>query len=230
MNLNADFDRRVVIHTASASWQDSPQPGVQRIPLDRIGAEVARATSLVRFAAGSRFPAHGHGGGEEILVLDGVFSDESGDYPAGSYLRNPPGSRHAPASAPGCTLLVKLWQFAADDGATLQVDTRAQVWQATALAGVQRLLLHAHAGVETALLRLQAGTRCPAQAFPGGEELFVLAGRLGDEYGDYPAGTWLRNPRGSVCRRHSAEGALLYVKSGHIGAPTCWDARSGVPG
>ena len=99
--LNADFARRVLLHTAGAVWQDSPQAGVQRIPLDRIGAEVARATSLVRFAPGSRFPAHVHGGGEEILVLDGVFSDESGDYPAGSYLRNPPGSRHAPASAPG---------------------------------------------------------------------------------------------------------------------------------
>lgn len=223
--LNADFARRVLLHTAGAVWQDSPQAGVQRIPLDRIGAEVARATSLVRFAPGSRFPAHVHGGGEEILVLDGVFSDESGDYPAGSYLRNPPGSRHAPASAPGCTLLVKLWQFAPDDGATLRLDSRAARWQAGEVAGLSRLPLHEHGGVRTALLRLQPGTRCAAEQFPGGEELFVLEGRLSDEHGDYPAGTWLRNPRGSVCRRHSTTGALVYVKNGHLGAPTCWDVR-----
>lgn len=223
MTVNADFDRRVVVDTASAAWQDSPQAGVQRIPLDRIGEEVARATSLVRFAPGSHFSAHRHGGGEEILVLDGVFSDETGDYPAGSYLRNPPGSRHTPASAPGCTLLVKLWQFATDDHAELHLATGAMPWQESAIAGLSRLPLHEHGGVRTALLCLQPGTRCPEQHFPGGEEVFVLEGRLSDEAGDYPAGTWLRNPRGSACRRHSTEGALVYVKTGHIGAPTCWE-------
>ncbi|MCQ4345910.1 cupin domain-containing protein [Pseudomonas stutzeri] len=224
MNLNADFERRVVVHTASAAWQDSPQPGVQRIPLDRLGDEVARATSLVRFAPGSHFPEHVHGGGEEILVLDGVFSDENGDYPAGSYLRNPPGSRHAPASAEGCTLLVKLWQFAPDDRAAVCLDTQYLSWQRSAVPGVAELPLHEHAGVRTLLQRLEPGTRCPAQCFPGGEEVFVLYGRLGDEAGDYPAGSWLRNPPGSCYNRHSVVGAVLYVKSGHLGAPTCWDA------
>lgn len=224
MNLNADFERRVVVRTAGAPWQDSPQPGVQRIPLDRIGDEVARATSLVRFAAGSHFPAHEHGGGEEILVLDGVFSDESGDYPAGCYLRNPPGSRHAPASSPGCTLLVKLWQFAPDDQGSLCLDTGRLPWQRSGIEGLAELPLHEHGGVRTALLRLEPGTECPSQCFPGGEELFVLYGQLGDEAGDYPAGTWLRNPRGSCWRRHSREGAVLFVKTGHLGAPTCWEA------
>lgn len=225
MDLNADFARRVLVHTAGAAWQDSPQPGVQRIPLDRLGDEVARATSLVRFAPGSRFPAHVHGGGEEILVLDGVFSDESGDYPAGSYLRNPPGSRHSPASGPGCTLLVKLWQFAPDDHRELRLDSRAQAWQAGEVAGVAVLPLHAHAGVRTALLRLQPGSLLPARECPGGEELFVLEGELSDAHGDYPAGSWLRQPPGGVARRHSASGALLFVKTGQVGAPTCWDLR-----
>ncbi|WP_455231948.1 cupin domain-containing protein [Geopseudomonas aromaticivorans] len=224
MNLNADFDRRVLIHTANAPWQDSPQAGVQRIPLDRLGEEVARATSLVRFATGSRFPEHVHGGGEEILVLEGVFSDETGDYPAGSYLRNPPGSRHAPSSAPGCTLLVKLWQFAPDDHGDLRLDTAGMPWLPGDVEGLAILPLHEHGGVRTALLRLQPGTRCAEQCFAGGEEVFVLDGSLADEAGNYPAGSWLRNPRGSRCRRYSEQGALLYVKTGHIGAPTCWDA------
>ena len=75
--------------------------GVDRRPLDRIGEEVARATSIVRYAPGSRFSAHTHGGGEEFIVLDGVFQDEHGDYPPGTYVRNPPGTRHTPGSEPG---------------------------------------------------------------------------------------------------------------------------------
>src|SRR5690606_19921646 len=108
MNLNSDFRLRVVQHAADAPWAPSPLPGVTRRMLDRVGDEVARATSIVRYAAGSHFDAHGHPGGEEILVLEGVFSDEHGDYPAGTYLRNPPGSRHTPFSREGCTLFVKL--------------------------------------------------------------------------------------------------------------------------
>jgi anti-sigma factor ChrR (cupin superfamily) len=224
MKLNADFEQRVVLHTATLPWQDSPQQGVTRIPLDRIGDEVARATSLVRFAAGSHFPEHVHGGGEEILVLDGVFSDESGDYPAGCYLRNPPGSRHAPASVEGCTLLVKLWQFAPDDHGSVCLDTRHLPWQRSAVEGVAELPLHEHAGVQTSLQRLAPGAECPEQCFPHGEELFVLYGQLSDEEGEYPAGTWLRNPPGSCYSRQSAEGAVLYVKTGHIGTSSCWDA------
>lgn len=109
MNLNHDFRLRVVQHAADAVWTPSPLPGVTRCMLDRVGDEVARATSLVSDAAGSRFDAHGHPGGEEILVLDGVFSDEYGDYPAGTYLRNPPGSRHAPyTGAEGALIYVKV--------------------------------------------------------------------------------------------------------------------------
>jgi len=109
MNLNNDFSLRATDFADTAVWQPSPLPGVERRLLDRVGAEVARATSVVRYAPGSRFDAHTHGGGEEILVLEGVFSDETGDHPAGTYLRNPPGTRHAPFSEHGCVLLVKLW-------------------------------------------------------------------------------------------------------------------------
>src|SRR6266704_5630699 len=109
--VNADFSRRVVIATDEMPWIPSPQAGVERRPLDRIGGEVARATSLVRYAPASAFAAHTHGLGEEFLVLDGVLSDEHGDYPTGTYVRNPPGSRHSPRTAPGCMILVKLRQM-----------------------------------------------------------------------------------------------------------------------
>ena len=114
MEVNADFTKRATIHGARIPWSPSPMAGVERRMLDRIGGEVARATTIVRYAPGSHFSPHTHDGGEEFLVLEGVFSDEHGDFPAGSYVRNPPTSRHTPGSVPGCIILVKLWQFDPD--------------------------------------------------------------------------------------------------------------------
>src|SRR6266851_7949802 len=111
MRINADFTKRASVHAGESEWVHSPMPGVERRMLDRIGDEVARATSIVRYAPGSHFSPHTHGGGEEFFVLEGVFQDEHGEFPAGSYVRNPPTSRHTPGSVPGCTLFVKLWQF-----------------------------------------------------------------------------------------------------------------------
>jgi len=220
MNLNHDFRLRVVQHAAEAAWSPSPLPGVTRRMLDRVGDEVARATSIVRYAAGSRFDAHGHPGGEEILVLDGVFSDEHGDYPAGTYLRNPPGSRHAPFSREGCTLFVKLWQFTPDDLESVRIDTAAATYRPGLVPGLTVLPLHEHAGVSTALVRWAPQTQFNMHTHPGGEEILVLEGVFRDEDGEYPTGSWLRNPRWS---RHTPytgkEGALIYVKVGAIDAP-----------
>ena len=219
MHLHDDFSLRVVDLAAAARWQASPLPGVERRLLDRIGGEVARATSVVRYAPGARFERHVHGGGEEILVLDGVFSDDSGDHPAGSYLRNPPGTAHAPWSEPGCTLFVKLWQFAADDCIPLCIDTRRQAWRPGLVPGLSVLPLHSHDGVDTALVRWAPHTRFQPHVHAGGEEIFVIEGVFSDEHGDYSAHSWLRSPRWS---RHApftgAEGALIYVKVGHLGA------------
>ena len=123
MNLNADFTKRAVVHAATLDWKASPMPGVERRMLDRIGDEVARATSIVRYAPESQFSPHVHGGGEEFLVLEGVFQDEHGDFPAGTYVRNPPQSSHTPGSKPGCTMFVKLWQFDLADRTHVRLDT-----------------------------------------------------------------------------------------------------------
>src|SRR5262245_66188258 len=102
MQLNADFSQRVAVHAGELAWVASPIAGVDRRMLDRIGGEVARATSIVRYAPNSRFAAHTHDGGEEVLVLDGVFSDEHGDFPACSYLRTQRTQRHHQGPGPGC--------------------------------------------------------------------------------------------------------------------------------
>lgn len=218
--INADFDQRVVVPAPHAgSWVDSPLPGVRRHRLDRIGAEVARATSIVRYTPGSHFAAHRHDGGEEYLVLDGTFSDEGGDHPAFTYVRNPPGGSHAPFSREGCTLFVKLWQFSPCDTQPVCIQTPAAAWRPGLVPGLSVMPLHEFDGISTALVRWAPNTRFNAHSHPGGEEILVLQGLFRDEHGEYPAGTWIRSPRGS---RHApftgAEGALIYVKVGLLGA------------
>jgi anti-sigma factor ChrR (cupin superfamily) len=218
--FNADFNQRAVVAAPHpGSWVPSPLPGVHRHLLDRVGGEVARATSIVRYDPGSRFDRHVHGGGEEFLVLEGTFSDEQGDYPAGAYVRNPPGSSHAPYSREGCTLFVKLWQFGPGDSRSVRIATRGQPWHPGLVPGLAVMPLHEFDGVSTALVRWAPDTRFHPHGHPGGEEILVLEGLFRDEHGEYPAGTWLRNPRWS---RHapftSTEGALIYVKVGQLGA------------
>jgi len=154
LRINADFDQRVVIPPVTDyAWVPSPCPGVWRHRLDRIGGELARATSIVRYAPGSQFSEHTHGGGEEFLVLDGVFSDEHGDYPAGTYVRNPPGSKHTPFTREGCTIFAKLWQFSPGDAQKVVLDTNTASWRPGLVPGLSVMPLHEFDGVSTALVR-----------------------------------------------------------------------------
>jgi anti-sigma factor ChrR (cupin superfamily) len=217
MKLNADFSRRVVIRPEDYDWVASPAAGVERMMLDRIGEEVARATTIVRFAPDSAFDAHTHGGGEEYLVLAGVFSDESGDYPAGTYVRNPIGTSHTPHIGPeGATILVKLCQF--DDADTEQkvIDTRNAAFRTGDAEGQEVLPLHSVPSEDVTLQRWAPGTALPAHAHPGGQEIFVLEGSFSDEHGSYTAGTWIRNPHMFRHEPRTEEGCVLWTKTGHL--------------
>ncbi len=216
MKINADFASRVVDLPSATSFVSSPAAGVLRRMLDRIGDEVARATSVVRYAPGSRFPRHVHEQGEEFLVLEGSFEDEHGRYGPGVYVRNPPGSAHAPWSTSGCTLFVKLRQFAPDDLERVVVDSGRARWHPGLRPGLSVLPLHAHGTEQVALVRWAPGTRFDTHTHVGGEEIYVLEGTFCDEFGDYPAGSWLRNPHLSSHTPFSRDGALIYVKVGHL--------------
>ncbi len=220
MLINADLNARAVAMADEALWLPSPAAGVERRMLDRDGGEVARATSMVRYAAGSRFDRHVHELGEEFLVLDGTFEDEFGAYPFGTYVRNPPGSSHAPASASGCVLFVKLRQFHPDDGEPVVIATREAEWFPGIVKGISTLPLHRFGSEFVALVEFAPNTVFNAHIHAGGEEILVLSGALEDEDGCYPAGTWLRNPPGSRHRPFSLQGCLLYVKVGHLPAVT----------
>ncbi|GAA6206924.1 cupin domain-containing protein [Cognatishimia sp. WU-CL00825] len=216
MRLNAEFDEKVVIRPQDYNWITSPAAGVERMMLDRVGDEVARATTLVRFAPESYFDAHTHGGGEEFFVLEGVFSDESGDYPAGSYVRNPIGTAHKPHTKQGCTIFVKLHQFDADDTAHFAIDTKASEFRPGLIDGLSVLPLHSSTSENVALVRWAPNTRFNAHRHWGGEEIFVLEGTFQDEHGDYPAGSWIRSPHLSQHKPFTEEGCLIYVKTGHL--------------
>lgn len=218
MQLNADFTKRVVVRPEEYQWVDSPMPGVERMMLDRIGDEVARATSLVRYAPNSRFSRHSHGGGEEFFVLEGEFGDEHGVYPAGTYVRNPIGTAHSPhVGAEGCVIFVKLQQFENEDQEQFAIDTRTTRWSPGSVPGLETLKLHEYGTEQVALVRWAPNTDFRAHTHQGGEEIFVIEGAFFDEHGEYPAGSWIRSPHES---RHApytdVSGALIYVKVGHL--------------
>lgn len=217
MNLNADFTRRAAVHAASLPWQPSPTPGVERRMLDRIGDEVARATTIVRYAPASRFPAHTHGGGEELLVLEGVFQDEHGDFPAGSYVRNPPTSRHTPGSATGCTIFVKLWQFAPDDRTEVRLDTATVPYgPVPGRPGVELAPLF-HDAIEDVRLERWAPGAAIALHPTGGMELLVLDGGFTHERVQFAPQSWLRLPPGDAATVTAGrDGCRLWVKEGHL--------------
>jgi anti-sigma factor ChrR (cupin superfamily) len=213
--INMDFSQRVVIYSQQQPWVASPMPGVSRKPLAREEAERGHATSIVRYDAGARFSAHDHPLGEEILVLEGIFSDASGDFPAGTYFRNPEGYRHAPFSEQGCVLLVKLHQFQHSDREHVVVNSHREQWSA-GQGNLQVLPLHSHYQEQVALVKWPAGERLAAHQHPGGEEIYVLSGELIDEVGRYPAGSWIRNPHGSEHSPRTEQDTLIWVKTGHL--------------
>lgn len=214
MELNADFKKRVVVHSEQLEWIASPMPGVDRRMLDRIGGEVARATTIVRYAPGSKFSEHTHTGGEEFIVLDGVFQDEHGDFPEGTYVRNPPTSAHTPGSAPGCTIFVKLWQFDMDDRDQFRKTMADEL--AAPVNGVATAELHRDAREVVTYSQLDANTTIE-NTDVGGIEVLVIGGSVSE--GDEPLGkgAWLRLPEGApLTATAGPDGAKLWIKTGHL--------------
>lgn len=219
MRINDDLSVPVTVHVSELTWVPSPSPGVERKMLYRVGGEVARATSIVRYAPGSAFPRRTHGGGEEILVLEGTFQDEHGDYPAGSYFRNPPGTSHVPASEAGCTILVRLWQYRQGD----DVQVVRRPGEGTAIAP--------HAGAldarelfddEREQVRIERCAPDAAIAIPNqrGLELFVIEGSATTATESLDRQTWVRLPEGQVFRAAAGpEGMTLWLKDAPLEHP-----------
>ena len=217
MKLAADYNKRVIVHSNTLPWVASPMPGVDRRALERVGDEVARATTVVRYAAGSKFSSHVHTGGEEFIVLEGVFQDEHGDYPVGSYIRNPPESSHTPSSKLGCVIMVKLWQFQPEDRThvRLQMNTMNKV----ALANnpkVHVTLLYKDAIEEVSLYQLNPNTQLNLAPL-GGAELFVIEGDITEHQEKLTRHSWARLPiKYNINITSGINGAKIWLKTGHL--------------
>ncbi|EGT3626044.1 cupin domain-containing protein [Shewanella putrefaciens] len=213
--LNMNFSERVVIDTQQQPWLPSPAQGVWRKPLEREAKESGHTSSIVKYDAGSQFATHKHPLGEEIFVLEGVFSDENGDYPAGSYLRHPPGSQHAPFSHEGCVILVKLNQFDPRDLDVVKMNTQQTEWL-QGIGGLQVMPLHEFEHEHTALVKWPKGETFQPHRHFGGEEILVLSGKFQDEQGEYPRHTWIRSPHMSGHFPFVEEETIILVKTGHL--------------
>lgn len=217
MDVNGDFSKRVLLHGDSIAWEDSPMPGVQRRRLDKIDTTNERVTTIVRYAPGSQFSSHTHAGGEEFIVLEGVFEDDYGEWPAGSYIRNPPQSKHTPGSKPGCTIFVKLWQFDPEDRTFVHANRFK----------IGRVKNHNQPGASVSPLYeddretvrfefWEPGASISVDA-SGGAEIFVLEGgfiECGEELRQY---SWLRVPVGTtITAKAGIDGAYVWIKSNHL--------------
>jgi anti-sigma factor ChrR (cupin superfamily) len=214
--INGNFAARVAVDTAAMDWSPSPSGTVWRKRVHLVGpAESGQVTSVVRYEPRSTFHVHDHPDGEEILVLDGIFSDERGDWPAGTYLLNPEGFRHAPFSRDGCVLFVKLRQFPGRAREHVAIRTESLPWS-PARKGVDVRPLYSQQGFEDSmrLERWEPGAQLGRVTYPAGAELFVIDGSFAEAGATHARGAWLRFPRGASHSPSTSDGCVLYIKEG----------------
>lgn len=217
-HLNADFSQPTIVRTGTEEWQESPSPTVWRKRLDLSGpVEAGRVTSVVKYEPGSSFHSHPHPDGEEILVLGGVFSDEHGDYPAGSYLLNPEGFSHAPFSKEGCTLFVKLRQYPGTARQKIAINTPTAPWKEISTGVSEKILYQNEDYPETVrLVRMTTDAELTIPKGEGGAEMFVLKGAVDESDDTYSGGDWLRWSAVSDRTFAAREPFEAYLKTGHF--------------
>lgn len=218
-HVNDDFSKAASVNIDGLAWLPSPMAGVERKLLDRVGGEVARATSVVRFMAGHSFSEHTHGGGEECFVLAGVFSDSSGDYSQGWYVRNPPGSSHKPHSGNGCEIFVKLCQMREEGELAIAIDSNAMAFTPVVgrLGFFEKKLFSASGWYEeVAIEKITAECAAEPETFADGAEILVLEGALHDGAVTHQATSWARYPYGAVVTLSTEHQAVYLIKRGIV--------------
>lgn len=216
MLIHADFSQAVIVKPEDYHWVKSPRGEVDRVMLDRIGEEVARATSLVKYAPHTTFPEHQHLHGEEILVLSGVFTENGNlHYPSGWYLRSPHQSVHQPSSEEGALIFVKLMQMPLSETNTLRINTNDPArWQEI---GSRLICTLVDASYEQTYLEKLKPQQFFAENADDGIEILIIQGQLLDKEIVYEAGTWIRLPPKTHAHFQAGlSGASLYIKTGHL--------------
>lgn len=221
MKINGNLKLFASAHFDAAKYIASPSYGVNRFMLDRIGEEKARATTIVEYKPNSKFPPHTHIGGEEFIVLEGTFRDEFGDFPEGTYVRNPIGSEHAPwVEEDGCTIYVKLLQMADTGEGTdpLHVSLDQSAGTSHSYGTHLHLYSNKETGEEVGIYWLEANEPIPHTQGLDGEELLVIKGSVKYESEIFEKWGWLRFPPVSSRSPVVAgpNGAQIFCKSNHL--------------
>jgi len=212
--INSDFSIPVAIETQAMEWLDSPMPNVHRKRLELIGASMPRLTTVVRFAPDSYFKAHTHDGGEEFLVLDGVFSDAFGNFAKGSYVRNPPGTSHQPFTKEGCTILVKLRQFQSGDKIQFSINTaNDRNWNKSSAVGVEHMPLHQFQSEQVGMYKFNNNSASLNLDIEALAEIYIFSGNLEINQKNYSQGYWLRYPASTSLEIKSLGEAIIWIKT-----------------
>lgn len=217
--INGDMTKFVEVNTNSMTWQESPSGTVWRKRLHLVGpTEAGQVTSLVMYEANADFHAHPHPGGEEILILGGTFSDERGDFTAGTYLLNPEGYEHTPFSKEGGLIFVKLRQYPGTDRSQIVVESQNKEWIQSTVQGIAIKMLYSEHNYpeEVSLQKWNEGASPGELSYPDGAEILILKGSLKDEFGLYNEMTWLRYPAGAKHSPVSPAGCEFYIKRGGV--------------
>ena len=217
--INGDMTKFVAVDTKKMKWQESPSGTVWRKRLHLVGpTQGGQVTSLVMYEANSDFHAHSRPGGEEILVLGGTFSDDRGDFTAGTYLLNPEGYEHAPFSKKGGIIFVKLRQYHGENRSQIVVESQNKKWVESGIPGIAIKMLYSEHGYpeQMSLQKWSPGATPGEMSYPEGAEILILKGSLQDQSGLYGEMTWLRYPAGSKHTPESSEGCEIYIKRGGV--------------
>lgn len=225
ISLNSDKSRAQLIRTSEIDWVATSQAGgVYRKMIEREGTEkVARATTIVRFDPDQAFPRHTHAGGEEFLVLDGVWRDDYGDFPKYSYVRNYIGSGHTPSiGKEGCVILVKLRQMS-----LLSKDEPEHkawgphIFEGKATDVVEEERLFSSSLEQTLVQTWPANSNFDVPIPIGGAEIFVVDGSFSSALGEHDKWSWARIPNEgsedtSFRVTTGSDPVYVWMKVGHL--------------
>jgi len=213
--LHTDFSKRISFNTQEQAWQDTAIHGISCIPIEFI-AQTSRQTMIMHFQPNSVFSEKELHRQVEIYVLDGALLTNHLERTAGTYIRCPNGC-FTLSSPEGATLLIKLSQMHETDDSQRIIHTFTEdSWLPGPTDGIEIFPLHGWQKISIMLMRWTATVSMKPSLNPEGEEIYVIKGCLKDNRGQYPQGSWIRNPVQNWQSWQADKGTLIYYKNGHF--------------
>ena len=248
--LHDDLAVRVVLPPTETVWRATRRPGLEMRLLEHIRGETPRVSVQIRLAAGTASVSLGGSADLELLVERGEIACGAGEdaavWPARHYVRLPLDAeggavelslraeeddagegRNGPDAA---LAYLATGHIAASDTERRRIDTtESSRWLPGPVEGTEVMPLHGHGTSNVMMIRWLGAVAFRPRLDPLGEEVLVVSGCLQDADGEYPAGTWIRNPVPAWQSWSGDPGTLVYYKSGHFAASPDEGSLPGAP-